>query len=150
MGLLDRFRKKETTPVVEAKLGPTPLEKLCHQVEGLSTEEQSALYGDLSNLLFLEPTKIAMTYKKAIEDAVNLERSGDLARARTQRRIPIGLAFYNGNKKGVIKNLKAYVKSMPVKPNEEPYKTTLKYTDKAMWVAKQLYSKPEVKPAEPS
>jgi hypothetical protein len=147
VGWTDRFRKKKEVEIAK-KEGPSLLEKLCYEVEGLSKEEQTVLYKDLSTLLFLDPTKINSTYENTVKSAIDFERAGNINRAKINRRIAASLAFYNGNKNGAIDNLMKYTELAKIKtaeevplPAQELYKMTLEHINEAFWVAEQLYSK---------
>lgn len=90
MGLLNRFRKKK----VEAVDKRTDLEKF------LGDDKET--YEALIDAMFLDPRKIGMTTKEAVENAKKYEKANDPIRARVMYEVAGALAIYEGNAKKVV------------------------------------------------
>jgi len=94
MGIMDRFRKKETKVQAQSSTKMlSELEKIC----GEDKETYMALY----HTMFLDPRKIHYTTKDAIENAKRYEKEKNLGRARIWYDIAGGIALYEGNPKRV-------------------------------------------------
>jgi len=93
VGLLDRFRKK-TKIVVESAKPMTELEQICG--------DDKETYEALINTMFLDPRKIGITMKNAVENAKKFRKEKDFIRARIWYEIAGGLAIYEGNVKKVV------------------------------------------------
>ncbi|MCS7124126.1 MAG: hypothetical protein NZ932_01740 [Candidatus Bathyarchaeota archaeon] len=99
MGLLDLFKKrkkKDESGKAEntSQRQLTKLEQLC----GDDKETYEALY----NTMFLDPRKIGVSMKEAVENAKKLEKEKDLTRAKVWYQIAGGLALYEGNVEKVV------------------------------------------------
>jgi len=81
--ILERFkRKKEETKIVKKEeIKKTELEILCGK--------EKEVYKALSNTMFLDPRKVGISLKEAIKKAKELERSGNLIRAKVYYQIAV-------------------------------------------------------------
>lgn len=97
MRLLDRFRKGKKEEKVElhteTKNVTTELETFCG--------DDKETYEALVNTMFLDPTKIEVSIKEAVENAKKYEKAKDNLRAKIWYEIAGGLAIYEGNAKKV-------------------------------------------------
>ncbi|MDI6826441.1 MAG: hypothetical protein QMD36_04605 [Candidatus Aenigmarchaeota archaeon] len=110
---------------------PSWIKKTCYQVPGLTKEQQDELYAIASTLIFLNPEKIRSSYKELTNLAVKFEKSKDFIKAKLNRRIAIGLAIYEGNKKGARTNIVSYAK---LEGDEGFGKKALEYLEHLFWV----------------
>ncbi|MBX5320699.1 MAG: hypothetical protein QHH12_00545 [Candidatus Bathyarchaeota archaeon] len=98
MGLLDFFRRKEkkeeAKTATESQRQMTELEKLCG--------DDKETYEALLNTMFLDPQKIGVSMKEAVENAKKFEKEKDLTRARVWYQIAGGLAIYEGDVEKVV------------------------------------------------
>jgi hypothetical protein len=90
LGLRDRFRRKPVE-VVDKR---TDLEKF------LGDDKET--YEALIDAMFLDPRKIGMTIKEAVENAKKYEKEDDPIRARVMYEVAGALAIYEGNSKKVV------------------------------------------------
>jgi len=143
MGLLDRFKRKKELPTekVEKKEEPSWIEKTCYEVPGLTKEQQNELYGIASDLLFLNPEKISLSYKDARDLAIKFEKSKDFVRAKMHWRIAAGLAIYEKNKEGAKENIEAYAKLIE---DKDFGNKVLEYLDQLFWVQEHGYTPKQV------
>lgn len=95
LGLLDRFRKKkkEETSATETVVEMTEFEKFL----GDDKEVHEALV----HTMFLDPRKITVSMKDAVESAKKFEKADDFIKARMMYEIAGGLAIYEGSPKKV-------------------------------------------------
>lgn len=93
MGIMDRFRRKETKVQTQSVKMLSELEQIC----GEDKETYMALY----HTMFLYPKRIHYTVKDAVENAKRYERERNLGRARIWYDIAGGIALYEGNSKKV-------------------------------------------------
>ena len=121
-----RKKKKEDEKPQEEEKKSTELEMLCG--------DDKETYEALLNTMFLDPRKIGTSMKEAAEKAKDLEKSGDLIRARTQYEIAGGLAIYEGNVKKVAK---FFSECQKISPNISY--SILKNPEKAIAKAKEYY-----------
>jgi hypothetical protein len=98
VGLLDFFRRKEkkeeAKTATESQRQMTELEKLCG--------DDKETYEALLNTMFLDPQKIGVSMKEAVENAKKFEKEKDLTRARVWYQIAGGLAIYEGDVEKVV------------------------------------------------
>lgn len=132
MGLLDRFRKKKAEeeahkPKEKAK-ETTDLEKFC------SGDKES--YEALHENMFLDPRKVDVSMKEAIEKAENFEKQGKTLDARVWYEVAGGLAIYEGD---VAKVKKYFGRCKELSPNRV-YKI-LEIPEKAVSKAQEYYRK---------
>jgi len=129
MGLLDKLfgKKKEDVALKEKTLEqlPTELQRVC----GNDRE----IYRALSEVMFLDPTKIRMTLKEAVEKATEFEKRGDKLKAKIHYEIAGGLAIYKGD----VNNVKKYFEKAQKLSKEEYY--ILKIPRKAVAKAQEYY-----------
>jgi len=130
MGLLDRLfgKKKEATIKEGATLeqSSTELQEIC----GNDMET----YRALSQVMFLDPTKIKMTLEEAAEKAKEFEKKGEKIKAKIHYEIAGGLAIYKGD----VKSVKKYFEKAQKLSKEEYY--ILKIPEKAVAKAQEYYS----------
>jgi len=136
-------RKEEIIPVEEEeKIEPSWMEKTCYELEelkGLTDDQKDRLYSIAGKLIFLTPEKIKKTYQEARKAAIGYEKSKDEAQAMKMRRIAIGLAIYEGNKKGAKENIEAYAKSTG---NAQFGKEAIEFLDYLFLIQKRGYTPP--------
>ncbi|RJS70025.1 hypothetical protein CW693_00725 [Candidatus Bathyarchaeota archaeon] len=100
MGLLDLFRRKKKEEKIpentEKEPSLTELEQICQN----NREVYEALY----NTMFLDPRKVDVSLKEAVEKAKTFEKAKDLLRAKMWYEIAGGLAIYKGD----VKKVKEY------------------------------------------
>jgi hypothetical protein len=131
LGLLDRFRKKKTE---EEKTGAetaqqrTELEQLCG--------DDKETYEALINSMFLDPRKIDMPMKDAVDNAKKFEKANDLVRAVAMYEIAGGLAIYEGDVDEVVGFFSECERLSP----DRKY-SILKNPEKAVAVAQEYYKK---------
>jgi len=96
LGLLNRFRKKKEEEEALAKTPEvaTELEQLCG--------DDKITYQALLETMFLDPRKIEVSMKEAVENAEKLKKEKDFVRAKAWYEIAGGLAIYEGNVKKVV------------------------------------------------
>lgn len=129
MGLLDKIfgRKKEENIVREtSEQSPTELQLLC--------EGDREVYQALSQVMFLDPTKIRMTMDEAAKKASEFEKKGDKLKAKIHYEIAGGLAIYKGD---VTKVKKYFEKAQQLSRKEEYH--ILKVPEKAVAKAQEYY-----------
>lgn len=97
LGLLDRFRKKKKEEEKTA-VGPT---KLMTELEQLCGDDKET-YEALLNTMLLDPSKVGVSMKAAVENAKNFEKTKDPLRAKIWYEIAGGLALHKGDVKKVI------------------------------------------------
>lgn len=90
-------RKGEKKPSVPA----------VHKAEKISELEQLAgndkmTYEALAQVMFLDPRKIEVSMKDAVENAKKAEKEGDIAKAGMWYEVAGGLAIYEGNVKKLV------------------------------------------------
>ncbi len=127
LGLLDRFRKKEEEKTV---VEPT---KLMTELERLCGNDKEA-YEALRNTMFLDPSKVGVSMKDAVEKAKNFEKTKDHLRAKIWYEIAGSLALHEGNVQKVIEYFRKCEKLSP----KTKY-TILKNPEKAVAKAQEYY-----------
>lgn len=132
MGLLDRFRKKETkeqtpTPTEEVKEA-TDLEKIC------ADDKES--YEALRESMFLDPRKLDVSMKDSVEKAKSFEKQGKKVEARIWYEVAGGLGIYEGD---VAKVKEYFSKCKELSPNSAY--PILKIPEKAVSKAQEYYRK---------
>jgi hypothetical protein len=127
--ILERFKRKEKEVEIVKKeeIKRTELEILCG--------EEEEVYKALSNTMFLDPRKIGISLKEAEEKAKELEKSGDLTRAKVHYQIAGGLAIYEGN----VEKVKEIFGKLQKLSNKEYL--ILKIPEKAIQKAQEYYKK---------
>lgn len=133
VGVLDRFRRKKKGEKISARPATiiaiaTELEKLC----GSDKEAYEALY----NTMALDPRKIGISLKEAVENAKKAEREKDSVVARESYRVAGSLAIYEGNAK---KAAELFNEAQRIFPDEKF--TFLKNPEKAVAKAQEYYKK---------
>ena len=131
MGILDRlFRKKREEKAVKESYKykePTDLERIC--------SDSPKLFEALKETMFLDPTKIEVSFEDAISRAKELEKSKDKLRAAVWYRIAGGLAIYEGNVSKVKECFTRYAKLTGVNLK------ILEVADEAVKKAHEYYKK---------
>jgi len=74
--------------------GLTELEQICG--------DDKETYEALINTMFLDPRKIEISIREAVENAKKYEKDKNISRARVWYEIAGGLAIYEGNPKKVV------------------------------------------------
>jgi len=130
LGLLDIFRKKkkEKKADVETAMVMTELEQLCG--------DDRETYEALVNTMFLDPRKIGVSLKEAVENAKKFEKAKDSLRAKIWYEIAGGLALYEGDVKKVAE---FFGKCEKISPSTR-YQI-LKNPEKAVAKAQEYYKK---------
>lgn len=131
MGVLDRFRRKKKKSgkiSAESATITTDLEKLC----GGDNETYEALL----NTMALDPRKIGISLKDAVENAKKAEREKDFAVAGEMYRVAGSLMIYEGNAR---KAAELFSEAQRVLPDEKF--TFLKNPEKAVAKAQEYYKK---------
>lgn len=132
MGLLDIFRRKKkekkTLENVESAKSLTELEQLC--------EGDREVYEALANTMFLDPRKIGVSIKDAVDNAKKFEKAKDIIRARVWYEIAGGLAIYEGD----VKKVKQYFSECEKISPERKY-LILRKPEKAVTKAQEYYGK---------
>lgn len=119
-----RGKKKSKTGTVGVKK-LTALEQIC----GSDKEAYEALFP----VMFLDPRKVDVTMKQAVDNAKRAEKEKDIPRARMGYEVAGGLAIYEGNAKKVVEY---YGEAARV--TGEKY-LILNNTDKAVAKAQEYY-----------
>ena len=135
MGILDRLLgRKETKEksLEETEKARTELEKF------LATDKDT--YEALRRIMLLDPRKIEMPVKEAVEKAKGFEKQGDALRARIWYEVAGGLAIYEGDVKKVKEHFSKCAKLSP--SIEYPI---LKNTESAVRKAQEYYRKYQMK-----
>jgi nitrogen regulatory protein PII-like uncharacterized protein len=86
--------------------------------------------------MFLDPRKIEISIKDAVEDAKQFEKANDLVRARAMYEVAGGLAIYEGDLDKVVEFFSKCEELLP----DKKY-TILKNPEKAIAVAQEYYKK---------
>jgi hypothetical protein len=130
LGLLDIFRKKKDKEKInnETALTTTELEQLCG--------DDKETYDALVHAMFLDPRKIEISIKDAVEEAEQFEKAKDLVRARAMYEVAGGLAIYEGNLDEVVEFFSKCEKLL----SDRKY-PILKNPEKAITVAQEYYKK---------
>lgn len=91
MGLLDKlFKLKKTETVVETvEQVLSPLQKICGN--------DGEVYQALSEVMFLDPTKVKISMDEAVKKAEEFEKQGNKLRAKVYYRIAGSLAVYKAD-----------------------------------------------------
>lgn len=131
MGRFDRLRRrpKEEKKPQEGKAQPTTVSTL----ERVCGEDKEA-YKALFNTMLLDPKRIDISMKDAVENAKKAEKEKDAVRAAFMYRIAGGLAIYEGD---VSKVVEYFAQAQRLQPNEEF--PILKNTEKAVAKAQECY-----------
>ena len=127
MANLLKRRKKEGKATTETPKNLTPLEQICGS--------EKDLYEALFPVIFLDPRKIDVTMKQAVDNAKKAEKEKDVSRARMWYEVCGGLAIYEGNTKKVVE---CYSEAQRVAG--EKY-LILKNPEKAVAKAQEYYKK---------
>lgn len=135
MGILNRLRGKDKeesdvkTPVTLEKASrKSILEEIC------SNDKQS--YLALQTTMNLDPSKLEVTEKEALEKAKEFEKEKDAIRARVWYEVAGAIAIYEGD----VKKVKQYFeKCAELSPNRKY--PILKNTKKAVEKAQKYYKK---------
>jgi len=128
MGLLDKlFKRKKTETVAEETMEKSlsPLQTICGN--------DGELYQALSEVMFLNPTRIKISMDEAVKKAEEFEKQGNKLRAKIYYRIAGGLAIYKGD----VTRVKRYF-GKAQKLTGEKY-TILKNPEKAVAKAQEYY-----------
>ena len=131
LGLLDRFRKgkkEEKNFAIEQPKIVTELERLC----GGDKEMFEALF----HTMFLDPRKVKVSMKEAVENAKKFEKAKDYVRAKAWYEVAGGLAIYEGDTEKVKEFFGKCEKISP----EAKY-SILKNPEKAVAKAQEYYKK---------
>lgn len=131
LGLLDRFRKKKTE---EEKVGAETAQRVT-ELEQLCGDDKET-YEALINAMFLDPRKIDMSMKNAVDSAEKLEKTNDFVRATAMYEIAGGLAIYEGD---VDKVVEYFSECEKLSPNKKY--SILKNPEKAVAVAQEYYKR---------
>jgi hypothetical protein len=86
--------------------------------------------------MFLDPRKIEISMKDAVENAKKFEKENDLARAKAMYEIAGGLAIYEGNVKKVVEYFSECERLQP----DMKY-PIIKNAEKAVAKAQEYYKK---------
>jgi hypothetical protein len=92
-GVFGRGKNKSKASTVVAR-DLTALEQIC--------ENDKETYEALRHVIFLDPRKIDVTMKQAVDNAKSAEKQKDISRARMWYEVAGGLAIYEGNVKKVV------------------------------------------------
>lgn len=132
MGLLDRFRGKKKEEVIvegtQVRSRVTELQEVCG--------DDRETYEALLNTMFLDPRKIDVSIKEAVENAKESEKSQNRLRAKIWYEIAGGLAIYKGNVDKVTEYFSEGKKVVP----KTKY-SILKNTEQAVAKAQEYYRK---------
>jgi len=111
MGILDRlFRGKKKGKVGREKNSEEIAEKVAlSELEELCVDNPK-VYEALKDTMFLDPTKIAISMKDAVNKAKELEKAGDFLRAAVWYKIAGGLAIYEEDTSKVKEYFGRYAK----------------------------------------
>jgi hypothetical protein len=131
MGILDRFRKKEK--MEETKV--TTETKIITELEQFLGDDKET-FEALVHAMFLDPRKITMSIKEAVENAKKYEKANDLASARAMYEVAGGLAIYEGNAKKVVEYFSECERLQP----DMKY-SIINNAEKAVAKAKEYYEK---------
>jgi len=131
MGILDKLRGRKKT---EEK-SPKKVEETTTELEKFLDDDKEA-YKALQGTMLLDPKKVEVSMKEAVEKAKGSEKQRDDIRARVWYEIAGGLAIYEGD----AKKVKEYFsKCAKLSPNIEYH--ILKNTERAVQKAQQYYRK---------
>lgn len=128
MSILDRFRKKEKTIKIETA-------KITTELEQFLGDDKKTLEA-LLHAMFLDPRKIEISMKDAVENAKKFEKENDLTRAKAMYEIAGGLAIYEGNVKKVVEYFSECERLQP----DMKY-PIIKNAEKAVAKAQEYYKK---------
>lgn len=129
MGILDRFRKKEEKKFsIETPNVVTEFEKFL--------EDDEETLKALRHTMFLDPRKIDISMKEAVENAEKFEKENDPIRAKAMYEIAGGLAIYEGNVKKVVEYFSECERLQP----DIKY-SIIKNPDEAVAKAQEYYKK---------
>ena len=128
MGILDKLLRRKKTEEKSPEETTTELEKF------LANDKET--YEALRRTMLLDPKKVEVSMKEAVEKAKELEKLGDALRARVWYEVAGGLAIYERD----IKKVKEYFsKCAKLSPNVEY--PILKNTEGAVQKAQEYYKK---------
>ena len=131
MGILDKLLGRKKT---EEK-SPEKVEETTTELEKFLADDKET-YEALQGIMLLDPKKVEVSMKEALEKAKEIEKQGDTLRARVWYEIAGGLAIYEGD----VKKVKEYFnKCAKLSPNIEY--PILKNTEKAVQKAQEYYRK---------
>ena len=131
MGILDKLLGRKKT---EEK-SPEKVEVTTTELEKFLADDKET-YEALQGIMLLDPKKVEVSMKEAVEKAKGSEKQGDDIRARVWYEIAGGLAIYEGD----AKKVKEYFsKCAKLSPNIEY--PILKNTARAVQKAQQYYKK---------
>ena len=131
MGILDKLLGRKKT---EEK-SPEKVEVTTTELEKFLADDKET-YEALQGIMLLDPKKVEVSMKEAVEKAKEIEKQGDDIRARVWYEIAGGLAIYEGD----AKKVKEYFsKCAKLSPNIEYH--ILKNTERAVQKAQQYYRK---------
>jgi hypothetical protein len=128
LSILDRFRKKDKTIEIETV-------KVTTELEQFLGDDKKTLEA-LLHAMFLDPRKIEISMKDAVENAKKFEKENDLARAKAMYEIAGGLAIYEGNVKKVVEYFSECERLQP----DMKY-PIIKNAEKAVAKAQEYYKK---------
>ena len=133
LGILDRFKKKKKEEITQSTKETKV--KTSTELEQILRDDKE-VYEALKHTMFLDPRKIDIPIKEAVENAKKAEKTKDLVKARTYYEIAGGLAIYEGDVKKVVEY---FSECQRLSPNMEY--TILKNPEKAVAVAQEYYKK---------
>lgn len=132
MGILDRLLRRKKT---EREKSPEKVEETTTELEKFLSNDKET-YEALQRNMLLDPRKIEVSVKEAVEKAKEFEKKGDILRARVWYEVAGGLAIYEGD----VKKVKEYFsKCAKLSPNIEY--PILKNTESAVQKAQEYYKK---------
>lgn len=128
MSIFHRRKKENTSAVV------THSAKLQSELEEICGNDKDT-YQSLVHTMFLDPRKIDVTIKDAVENAKKYEKSNNPSRARIWYDIAGGISIYEGNPKKVIEY---YSEAARLSGLEYPI---VKNAEKAVAKAQEFYKR---------
>ena len=132
MGMLDRLLGRKKTEEKSPKMHAEKVEETTELEKFLADDKE--IYKALQRTMLLDPQKVEVSMKEAVEKAKEIEKQGDAIRARIWYEIAGGLAIYEGD----VKKVKEYFgRCAKLSPNIEY--PILKNTERAVQGAKQYY-----------
>ena len=131
MRILDRLLGKKKAE----EESPGKVEETITELEKFLAND-SETYEALQRTMLLDPKKVDVSMKEALENAKEFEKQGDVLRARVWYEVAGGLAIYEGD----VKKAKEYFsKCAKLSPDIEY--PILKNTEKAVQKAQEYYRK---------
>ena len=131
MGILDRLLGRKKTKEKSSE----KVEETTSELERFLANEKET-YEALRRTMLLDPRKVEVSVKEAVEKAKEFEKQGDTLRARVWYEVAGGLAMYEGD----VKKVKEYFNKCTKLSSNIEY-PILKNTERAVQKAQEYYRK---------